>query len=52
MIEIRASNHVTARMAAMERNGGRAVHIACVYRREGDDYSRYVFRTSMTGGAA
>jgi hypothetical protein len=52
MIEIRASNHVTARMAAMERNGGRAVHVACVYRREGDDYSRFVFRATSTGGCA
>jgi hypothetical protein len=52
MIEIRATNHITARLAAMARNGGRTVHISAVYRREDEATARYVFRTSSVGGAA
>jgi hypothetical protein len=52
MIEIRATNHVTARIAAMDRAGNRPVFICAVYRCEGDDYSRYVFRTTSIGGCA
>lgn len=52
MIEIRATCHIAARAEAIERNGGRPVYIACVYRHEGERTCRFVFRATMSGGCA
>jgi hypothetical protein len=50
MIEILETCHRRARMAAVERNGGRQVYIVSVFRIDGSDRLRFVFRTSATGG--
>ena len=50
MIEILETCHRRARMAAVERNGGRQVFIVSVFRIDGSDRMRFVFRNSSTRG--
>lgn len=50
MIEVISHCHRLARMQAVERNHGRSVFIVAVFRIDGSDRMRFVWRTSSTGG--
>jgi hypothetical protein len=50
VIEIIETCHRRARDEARTRNGGRAVYIVSVFRIDGSDRMRFVFRGSSTGG--